>query len=428
MEIIKEKKEFASLKNDSKRILAQDVEVSNNTFRTRCNNNDLIIGSTGSGKTRHYVKPNILSASESLVITDPKGTLHEEMGPALRDAGYDVLLLDMTDPDHSLGYEPLGFIRYDEETDKYDQNDIATVAETIYGPTQSRDPYWDEAGKAMFRSCIATVMERLEKKEQNLYSVRKVFELIEVTGKGGGRSAYSNLIRNILQSDPDSYAAAQYMLAISERVETTSNCVRMMLGNKLAFLQSKGIEGILRKEDRIDILQLGKKKTVLFVTISDMDRSQDMLANLFYTQAMQALCRYADKECEDHCLPVPVRFILDDFATNACIPNFDSMISVIRSRGISVSIILQSLTQLDKMYGEAAAKTILNGCDTILYLGGHDLATANYIGTQVNETNHRILTMTRDQAWLIQSGQKPKVVRRYDLTSHPRYVILPKSG
>ena len=180
-------------------------------------------------------------------------------------------------------------------------------------------------------------------------------------------------------------------------------------------------------EDRIDILQLGQKKTALFVTISDMDRSQDMLANLFYTQAMNALCRYADKECEDSCLPVPVRFILDDFATNACIPDFDKMISVIRSRGIAVSIILQSQTQLEKMYKPAAATTILNGCDTTLYLGGHDLATANYIGTQVNRTDHSILTMPREHAWLIQSGQKPRLVKRYDLTSHPRYGLLPEA-
>lgn len=423
----KKKSGRTSLNADTTRILAQGVEVSNDTFATKCNNNDLIIGSTGSGKTRHYVKPNILSASESLVITDPKGSLYEEMGPVLEDMGYDVMLLDMTDPERSVGYEPLSYIRYDEETDRYDPDDIASVAEIIYGPTRSRDPYWDEAGKAMLRSCISAVKEKLEKKDQNLYSVRKLFELIDATGKGGSMSAYANLMRILQQKDPDSYAAAQYTMTISERVETTSNCVRMMLGNKLAFLQSKGIEGILSKEDRVDIVQLGKKKTALFVIISDMDRSQDLMANLFYTQAMQALCRYADKECEDHCLPVPVRFILDDFATNACIPDFDNMISVIRSRGIAVSIILQSLTQLDKMYGPAAARTILNGCDTILYLGGRDLETAAYIGTQVNQTDHMVLNMARDRAWLLRSGQKPRMVRRYDLTSHPRYGMLPEA-
>ncbi len=428
MKDFERKKKCASLRNGSKRILAQGVEVSNDTYETQCNNNDLVIGSTGSGKTRHYVKPNILSASESLVIADPKGTLHEEMGPALRDAGYDLLLLDMTDPEHSVGYEPLSYIGYDEATDKYDQNDIATVAEAIYGPTTSRDPYWDEAGKAMLRSCMSAVLEGVVKKDQNLYSVRKVFELIDAAGKGGNKSDYANLMRILRRKDPDSYAAGQYALAISERAETTASCVRMMLGNKLAFLQAKGIEEILLKKEQIDILQLARKKTALFVTISDMDRSQDMLANLFYTQAMQALCRYADKECEDYCLPVPVRFILDDFATNACIPDFDNKISVIRSRGIAVSIILQSQTQLEKMYGQAAAATILNGCDTILYLGGHDLATANLIGTQVNQMDHTVLTLPREHAWLIQSGQKPRLVKRYDLTSHPRYSLLPEAG
>ena len=159
-----------------------------------------------------------------------------------------------------------------------------------------------------------------------------------------------------------------------------------------------------------------------------MDRSQDMLANLFYKQAMQTLCRYADGVCEDSCLPVPVRFILDDFATNACIPDFDNMISVIRSRGISVSIILQSLTQLEKMYGKAAATTILNGCDTVLYLGGQDLSTAHYIGTRVNHSDFSVLTLPLSQAWLLQRGQKPRLVRRYELADHPRYSFLPEAG
>ena len=181
------------------------------------------------------------------------------------------------------------------------------------------------------------------------------------------------------------------------------------------------------RDERIDILQLVKEKTALFVTISDMDRSQDMLANLFYTQALQTLCHYADKECEDHCLPIPVRFILDDFATNARIPDFDKMISVIRSRGIAVSIILQSQTQLELMYGVGAATTILNGCDTLLYLGGQDLSTAHYIGTRVNKPDFDVLTMPLDQAWLLQRGYKPRLVKRYDLTSHPRYHLLPEA-
>ena len=423
------RKEFVSLRNEGERILAQGVCVSNDTFKTGHNNNDLIIGPTGSGKTRYYVKPNLLNASESLVVTDTKGSLYKEMGPALREAGYKVLLLDMTDPARSIGYEPLDYVRYDEERDEYNQEDIATLANNLYGVDQtlSREPYWDEAGKGLYRSLLSGVLEMTVKEDHNIRSVRKLFELVKANGKRGDKSEYMRLMERLKDRDPDSYAASQYMSVIAESVETTSNCVRMMVGNKLAQLASREVEELLCRDERIDILQLVKEKTALFVTISDMDRSQDMLANLFYTQALQTLCHYADKECEDHCLPIPVRFILDDFATNARIPDFDKMISVIRSRGIAVSIILQSQTQLELMYGVGAATTILNGCDTVLYLGGQDLSTAHYIGTRVNKPDFDVLTMPLDQAWLLQRGYKPRLVKRYDLTSHPRYHLLPEA-
>ena len=423
------RKEFVSLRNEGERILAQGVCVSNDTFKTGHNNNDLIIGPTGSGKTRYYVKPNLLNASESLVVTDTKGSLYKEMEPALRKAGYKVLLLDMTDPAHSIGYEPLDYVRYDEERDEYNQEDIATLANNLYGVDQtlSKEPYWDEAGKGLYRSLLSGVLEMTVKEDHNIRSVRKLFELVKANGKRGDKSEYMRLMERLKDRDPDSYAASQYMSVIAESVETTSNCVRMMVGNKLAQLASREVEELLCRDERIDILQLVKEKTALFVTISDMDRSQDMLANLFYTQALQTLCHYADKECEDHCLPIPVRFILDDFATNARIPDFDKMISVIRSRGIAVSIILQSQTQLELMYGVGAATTILNGCDTLLYLGGQDLSTAHYIGTRVNKPDFDVLTMPLDQAWLLQRGYKPRLVKRYDLTSHPRYHLLPEA-
>ena len=424
-----EKKKYSSLRNDSKRILAQGEYVSNDTFETGNNNNDLIIGPTGAGKTRYYVKPNLLSASESLVVTDTKGNLCKELGPALRDAGYEILHLNLADPRNSIGYNPFDYIPYDEATDKYDEKEIMAFSNILYGEKgHCKDPYWDEAGRALLTSIVSYVMEKLPKEDHNIYSVRKLFTLIRANGKQGDKSPYYNLMNALRETNPDSFAAEQYDYVITESVETTSNCIRMMTGNRLSLLRAKEIDELLRREDRIDILQLAQKKTALFVTISDMDRSQDMLANLFYTQAMQTLCRYADKECEDSCLPVPVRFILDDFATNACIPDFDNMISVIRSRGISVSIILQSLTQLEKMYGKAAATTILNGCDTVLYLGGQDLSTAHYIGTRVNHSDFSVLTLPLSQAWLLQRGQKPRLVRRYELADHPRYSFLPEAG
>lgn len=419
-------KTYASLRNDAVRILAQDEYVSNNTWETGRNNNDLVIGPTGAGKTRYYVKPNLLSASESLIVTDTKGNLRKELEPALKAAGYDILLLDLTNPSQSIGYNPFDYIAYDEETDEYSQKDIATFADILYGQILTEDePFWDESAKALLRSLVSCVLETMVKEDHNLHSVRKLFELVEATGDGS--SDYGQLMEALRERNPGSYAAAQYRMAFNERAERTASCIQMFVGNKLSALEAKEVDELLRREERIDILQLGRRRTALFVTISDMDRSQDMLANLFYTQAMQTLCRFADQECEDNCLPVPVRFILDDFATNVCIPDFDKTISVIRSRGVAVSIILQSLTQLEKMYGTAAATTILNGCDTMLYLGGHDLETARYIGTRVDRRDFEVLTMPLSQAWLLLRGEKPRLVKRFNLTEHPCYTLLPEA-
>ena len=156
---------------------------------------------------------------------------------------------------------------------------------------------------------------------------------------------------------------------------------------------------------------MGKQKAVLFINVSDTDRTFDRIINAFYSQALDMLCKMADAN-PDSRLKVPVRIIMDDFAANTCIPHFDKTISVIRSRDISVSIILQSLTQLESMYTYAEAATIINNCDHMLYLGGQDLRTVEYIGTRANKTPESILSMQLDKAYLFTRGQQAKLVEK----------------
>ena len=179
-----------------------------------------------------------------------------------------------------------------------------------------------------------------------------------------------------------------------------------------------------RKPNRVDFRALGREKTAVFLTISDMDRSMDRLVNLFYTQAFQALCRSADRDYPGHALPVPVSVILDDFATNACIPDFDNIIAVIRSRGICVSIILQSISQLEAIYGQSRAMTIINNCDNLLYLGGQDVETARYISVKANKSADTILNMPLDEAWLFTRGRAPRKVEKYDMTTEKMVPIM----
>ena len=163
-------------------------------------------------------------------------------------------------------------------------------------------------------------------------------------------------------------------------------------------------------DKKLDFKDLGKKKMAVFLTISDTDRSADKLVNMFYTQAFNILCESADRDYETHYLDVPVRLYLDDFATNVVIQDFDKLISVIRSREIYTSIVLQSLSQLEDLYGSAKAATILNNCDHCLYLGGRDLSTVQYIAQMTNKSEHSVMMLPRKHYYLITTGEEPRLL------------------
>lgn len=180
---------------------------------------------------------------------------------------------------------------------------------------------------------------------------------------------------------------------------------------------------LLDHPDIPDFRSLGRRKIALFINVSDTDRSNDKLLNLLYSQALHEL--YDSADCSpDGRLKVPVRFIMDDFAANAVIPDFDKVISVIRSREIYVSLILQSLSQLNSMYGKDRAMTIINNCDSCLYLGGQDVDTARYIAVKASKTANNILTLPIDAALLFIRGQKPQQVTKYRLEEDPLYLEL----
>ncbi len=201
-----------------------------------------------------------------------------------------------------------------------------------------------------------------------------------------------------------------------------------ILAEKLSVFTFDGASALFNNRNKIDFQKLGREKTAVFLHISDTDRSMDRLAVLFYTQTLQVLCSEADKS-PGHRLKVPVRLILDDFASAAdvCIPDFDKIISVIRSREISVSVIIQSLSQLEASYGHARAATIINNCDHLLYLGGQDVETVRYIATKANKSIHTILNMPLDNAWLFVRGREPQQVQKFALEQHTRYCELSPS-
>ena len=411
------------------RILAQGRLVPNDTWATRLNNNDLIVGSTGAGKTRYYVKPNLLQMTESVIVTDTKGSLLAEVAPVLAANGYRVRSIDFTDMSVGVGYNPLDFVHTDPASGYPSERDIMRIACTLCPVENGKEPFWDYAARTYVAMLIGYVLEFLPKKEQNLASVVELVGGLQPRGKEFPLGTTGKLLDDANVSFPDSFSARKWR---SIRQNSTADKMHAsilgIVAEKLDVLTFDDTAAMFSKRDRIDFASMGQRKTALFLTVSDVDRSMDRMATLLYAQALQELCAYADKECADYALPVPVRLFLDDFATNCAIPDFDKVVSVIRSRNIAVSIVLQSITQLDTIYGHAQAMTIVNGCDHLLYLGGQDIETAKFIGLKAGKTVDTILQQDLGTVWLFERGKRGEVVDLFDLKSHERYAELPEAA
>ena len=401
------------------RILAEGVFVSNDGRTTGLNGNDAIIGASGSGKTRSYVKPNLLCGQGSFIVADTKGELCRSLRTALEGRGYEVQLVDLTNMAASpWGYNPLRFVRRDAGGRPAPQ-DVMALAGALSPQERQDDPFWDESARLQLSALIGYVLEALPEDERHLGSVAEMFSRADARGKLLGR-----LFDERETVDPRSFAAQKWRMARSVmESEKTQGCIQGFMAQKLDSFVYEAPIAMFTKAEQVDFAELGRRKIALFVNVSDTDRSHDRLVNMLYTQALHELIRAADAERE-HRLRVPVRIVLDDFAANSVIPDFDRIVSVVRSRGISVSIIIQSLSQLSAMYDEARASTILNNCDHCLYLGGQDVETARFIGAKADKPIGTVLALPVGSAYLFERGARPRLVRQFDLARHEPELML----
>ena len=401
------------------RILADGVTASNDTWATGLANHDLIIGPTGGGKTRNYVLPNLLSSEESFIVTDTKGTLRRQVGGILERRGFQLLELDFTDLLHSpWGYNPLRFIRYDMERERWNEQDIITVAAALVPVEDKTQPFWEYAARNLLEALIGYTLECLPAEEHDLTSVARLFSEAE-TG------VLDELMRELCTIDPGGFVSMRWKgIQTCRRADKTYGSVLGILSQKISNFSFAGARELFKNPNQIDFAAISHAPTAVFVRVSDNDFSLANLTSLFYTQALQMLMAEADKQ-SDNRLKVPVRLYLDDFS-NLTIPDMDKIISVIRSREISVSIAIQSITQLEGLYGRAKAMTIIDNCDHLLYLGGQSVETARFIGSKANKPVSTILNMPLGKAWLFERGSTPREVHKYDLTRHPLYHQLPE--
>ena len=401
-------------------ILTANRRESMDSWETGLNNNLLVLGSSGSGKTRNFLKPNLLQCEGSYVVLDSKGRLYREMAPYLRSHGYKVDCLDFTTMQGTLGYDPLHHVRW--RGGRPLSQDIIAIASTLFPrDDMGQDPFWSGAAANYLASYIAYVFEALPEREWNMASVVSVFE----------QACDGNIVTmfdELASEDPESYAVSLFRRARStSRAEKMHASILGIIAANIFPLTFDEALASFRNPEQIDFCALGHERRALFVTMDDMDRSLAPLTSLFVRQAFQSLCAHADAECEGGRLPVPVRFMLDDFA-NLNLPGIDDVLSVIRSREVSCTLICQTVSQLEARYGEPAANSIVGNCDRQLVLGFQDERTAHYFSLRANRTPSSLLETPAGSWWYFERGRRGACELAYELEQHPAYGELAAMG
>lgn len=390
-------------------ILPDGKYYSLDDYKTRLNNNVLVVGTTGAAKTRTVITPNLLECVGSYVVTDPKGNLYRQWGEYMKHHGYRVVRLSFIHPEQSVHYNPLKYVKTTQQIQQL-SNSLVYADEG-----RAQDPYWDNTSLMLINSLIAYIKETVPEKSMD-HNFHNILEMLRMAGRDNSRrTALSLLMDELYSKNHNSWAVKQFK-NVNQAPEKTFNTIVSTSVAKFCSIDTEELAEMM-KYDEIDLPSIGQKKTVVFVEVSDSDRSMDMLINMFFTQAMNQLCTYADEKCVNNQLPVPVRFFMDDFATNCKIENFENMISNIRSRKISVMLILQSLSQLEESYGKSA-HTIADDCDTLIYMGGNDPETAHQIAIRCNKTTQTILHMTLCSSWIFRRGEKPFLCKNMELDDY----------
>lgn len=392
-----------------KRVLGRNFCVTNDTYVTNLNNNDLIIGGSGSGKTGGVIYPTLKCAqNESYVFVDAKGLMSKMFSEELESKGYDVKIISLIHPERSVGYNPLAYIRVDRNGHVRYQ-DIVTLANALMPTLDKTEPVWEEHAKIVIQFLIAWCVEKLDKKDWNLKTIVDLYHVLV-------RKEGIQYFLDMFDGDYSSFAAQKLLeLHANKAADRMFASILGFVNVALAPYGYPEIQKLLCNESCVDWRVVGNKKQVVFIQVSDTDRSYDTLVNVMLTQALNTLIDSADSN-KDGRLKVPCRLLLDDMGACAAIPDFARMISVIRSRDIYVSVILQSMSQLCAMYNRYDALTIISNCDHVVYLNSNDLDSVEYVCNRANRTKESVLNMQRSKQFVFTTGEKAQLIDK-----HPAY-------
>jgi len=329
-----------------------------------------LLDGSGAGKSATYSKPNAYQMLGSYVFTDPKGELYDDTAGYLKSHGYNVKVLNLVNPANSDGYNPLAHVN--------SELDVDVIANTVVKGQKSEggssDPYWDDMAEMLLKSLIYYLLAKRPPEEQNLASCA---EMVRAANNHGG----SNLLTEMMSELPYDHPARMYYKSIEIAPEKTYGSILSSLQSKLGKFDSREIAEVT-STDTINFEEIANQKTALYVISSDTHTAYDFLLTIFFSQLIQQLYDYADKNGGK--LKTPCFFILDEFANIGKIPDFDKKISTSRSRKISFSVILQNLDQLEAIY-EKSHETIVGNCDTHVFLGSNSYKTVEYFSKELGE-------------------------------------------
>lgn len=367
------------------KILTQNVSVGLDGRKHRRNLNTLVCGGSGAGKTRFFAKPNLCQANSSYVVLDPKGELLRDTGNLLSSKGYDIKVLDLINMEKSHCYNPFVYLRSD--------NDIQRLVTNLFKNTtpkgsQSQDPFWDQAATMLLLALIFYLHYEAPPEEQNFPMVMEMIRAGEVREDDETyKSALDILFERLEMRNPE-HIALKYYRSYHSGSGKTLKSIQITLISRLEKFNLESLASITQN-DELELWSIGEKKTAVFAIIPDNDSSFSFLVGMLYTQLFQQLYYQADV-IHGGRLPVHVHFLMDEFANVALPDEFDKLLSTMRSREISVSIIIQNLAQLKALF-EKQWESIVGNCDEFLYLGGNEQSTHEYVskllGKETIDTN-----------------------------------------
>ena len=436
-------KKYCQKPIEDNKILTRNVYLGLDARKHRRNLNTLVCGGSGAGKTRFYCKPNIMQCNTSFVVLDPKGEIIRDTGNLLESDGYKIKVLDLINMEKSHCYNPFVYLKNDNDVQKLVTN---LFKSTTPKGSSSNDPFWDTAASMLLLALIFYLKYEAPAEEQNFSMVLELLRAGDVKEDDDDYLSPLDILFERLEAKNPEHIALKYYRDYHSGSAKTLKSIQITLASRLEKFNLESLASMTNC-DELELSKIGEEKTALFAIIPDNDTSFNFLVSILYTQLFQQLFYIADHKYNGS-LPIPVHFLMDEFANVSLPDDFDKILSVMRSRGVSVSIILQNLAQLKALF-EKQWESIVGNCDEFLYLGGNEQSTHKYVSELLGKetidldthgkssgrsgnysTNYQIAgreLLTADEVRMLDNnyallfirGERPIMDKKFDILRHP---------